>query len=368
MKNPHKITKLPPVWFLRILTKVRELIYRIHSRMVPASIAVFEKTQRFWIAKSLGVACDLNLADIIGEGSRTVDFLAKETNTHPPSLYRLMRALASDGVFLETESKVFVNNSLSKALMEGKGSMKYMIQHQMNKINWDVVNELGYSIKTGNSAAVKVLGTDIFEHLKNSPEKNELYNKAMTNTSDISSSAIVSAYDFSGIKNLVDIGGGEGFLLSVILSQYPKMKGTILDFPHVVESAKANFKKFAVEDRANEIGGDFFVSISERADAYIMKNIIHAFDDPTCIRILQKIKSVMEPKARLLIVDTVIRMDNKPAFGKIFDLQMMIVTSGGKERTKDEFENLLQQSGFSLKRVVDTASPFSIVEAVSIEE
>ncbi len=174
----------------------------------------------------------------------SVEALAKETNTHPHSLYRLMRALASDGVFLEKEPKVFVNTSLSKALMEGKGSMKYMVQHQMNNTNWDVVNELGYSIRTGKSSAVKLFGTDIFEHLKNSPEKNELYNKAMTNTSDIASAAIVSAYDFTGIYKLVDIGGGEGYLLSVILSQFPKMNGIVFDFPHVIKNALKNFEKF----------------------------------------------------------------------------------------------------------------------------
>jgi len=367
MKDSLNIKKLPPVWLIRVLTGIREMIYRVHSRLVPANVAVFEKTQRFWIAKALGIACDLNLADIIGIGSRSVDFLAQETKTHPQSLYRLMRALASDGIFRETEPMVFVNTSLSKALMDGKGSMKYMIQHQMNKTNWDIVNEMGYSVKTGNSSAVKLLGTDIFDHLKNSPEKNKLYNKAMTNTSDISSAAIVSAYDFSGIKKLVDIGGGEGYLLSVILTKYPSMNGIVMDFPHVVESAKENFKKFGIENRAEAIPGDFFETIPAGADAYIMKNILHAFDDPTCIRILQKIKAVMETGARLLIVDTAIRPDNKPSFGKIFDLQMLIATTSGKERTKDEFDILLQQSGFKLKRVVDTVSPFSIVEAVLSE-
>ena len=189
----------------------------------------------------------------------------------------------------------------------------------------------------------------------------------MTNTSDISSAAIVSAYDFSGIKKLVDIGGGEGYLLSVILTKYPGMNGIVMDFPHVVEAATENFKNFGIENRAEAIPGDFFETIPAGADAYIMKNILHAFDDPTCIRILQKIKAVMEPGARLLIVDTVIRPDNKPSFGKIFDLQMLIATTSGKERTKDEFDILLRQSGFKLKRVVDTVSPFSIVEAVLSE-
>lgn len=364
MEDQKTISNLPPVWFLKILSWIRERIYNLHARLVPANVAVFEKTQRFWIAKALGVACDLNIADIIGSGFMSVESLAKETATDAPSLYRLMRALASDGIFREIKPMVFVNTSLSKALMEGKGSMKYMVKQQMNKNNWDIVGELGYSVETGNCSAVKVLGVDIFEHLKNSPEKNELYNKAMTNTSDISAAAVVSAYDFSEIKKLADIGGGEGYLLSVILSKYPSMTGVVMDLPHVVETAIKNFKKFGVDTRAEMLPGDFFETIPDDPDAYIMKNIIHAFDDSTCIFLLKKIREVMKPRNKLLILDAVIRNDNKPSFGKIFDLQMLIGTTGGKERTQTEFENILQQSGLKLKRVVATASPFSIVEAV----
>lgn len=364
MKDEQTFIKLPPVWLFRLMTGLRQMIYKIHSKLVPANVAVFEKAQKFWIAKALGVASDLNLADIIGSGFMSIESLAKETNTDVSSLYRLMRALASDGIFREIKPMVFVNTSLSKALMEGDGSMKYMIKQQMNKINWEIVNELEYSIETGDSAAVKVLGMDIFEHLKNTPEKNDLYNKAMTNTSDISAAAVISAYDFSGIKKLVDVGGGEGYLLSAILTKYSSISGIVFDFKHVVENSEKNFKKFGIENRVEAIPGDFFKSIPEGGDAYMMKNIIHAFDDNTCVNLLNKVREVMEPKSRLLILDAVIRMDNKPSFGKLFDLQMLLGTRGGKERTEKEFNAILQESGFELKRIVDTVSPFSIVEAV----
>ncbi|MEZ5195751.1 MAG: methyltransferase [Bacteroidales bacterium] len=364
MKDELTFIKLPPVWLFRLMSGLRQMINTIHYKLVPANVAVFEKAQKFWIAKALGVACELNLADIIGSGFMSIDSLARETGTDRSALYRLMRALASDGIFREIKPMVFVNTPESKALMEGNGSMKYMIRQQMNRTNWEIVNELGYSIETGNSGAIKVLGTDIFDHLRNSPEKNELYNKAMTNTSDISAAAVISAYDFSGIKKMIDIGGGEGYLLSAILSKYPSMQGVVFDFKHVVETADKNFKIFGIENRAETAHGNFFETIPAGGDAYMMKNIIHAFDDPTCINLLNKVREAMMPDSRLLILDAVIRMDNKPSFGKIFDLQMLLGTKGGKERTENEFDVLLQQSGFQLKRIVDTVSPFSIVEAV----
>ncbi len=200
MKNQKNIAKFPPVWIFKILSGLRRFLNNLYYRLVPANVAVFEKAQRFWIAKALGVACELNLADIVGSESKTINEIANKAETLPQPLYRLMRALASDGVFKETKKQVFINTPLSNALMDGKGSMKYMIQHQLNETNWEIINELSYSVKTGESAALKLLGTDIFGHLQKHPGKNELYNKAMTNTSDISSAAFVAAYDFSGIK------------------------------------------------------------------------------------------------------------------------------------------------------------------------
>ena len=365
MKNQKDIPKFPPVWIFKILSGFRGVLNNLFYRLVPANVAVFEKAQRFWIAKALGVACELNIADIIGSESKTINEIAKKAGTLPEPLYRLMRALASDGVFKETGKRIFINTQLSKALMEGKGSMKYMIQHQLNETNWEIINELSYSVRTGKSAAFKLLGTDIFDHLQKHPEKNELYNKAMTNTSDISSAAFVSAYDFSGIKKLIDIGGGEGYLLSIILKKYPKMQGVVFDLPHVVKAANRNFEKFGIENRAEIEAGNFFDRIPAGGDAYILKNILHAFDDETCVQILKSIKASITPAGKLLIVETVINEDNKPAYGKIFDLQMLLVTDGGKERTYKEFETIFNEAGFKLSRVVETVSPFSIVEGIA---
>jgi hypothetical protein len=363
MKDNIDSPKFPPMWLFNLLTGFRRFLYNLYYRLIPANVAVFEKAQGFWIAKAIGIACELDIAGFIGSGSRSVEEIAEKTGTLPQPLYRLMRALASDGIFRETEHGVFKNTPLSDALTDRKGSMRYMIQHQLGETNMQMITHLLYSLKTDKSVAGKLYGTDIFEYLKMNPEKNKLYNKAMTNTSDIFSEVLVAYYSFSGIKKLIDIGGGEGLLLSRVLATYPEMTGIVFDLPHVVKTAPDVFAKFGVSNRAEAMEGDIFEKIPEGGDAYIMKNILHVFDDETCVRILKNIRASMPPNGKLLIVETVISEDNKPEFGKLFDLQMLIGTEGGKERTKKEFEKILDEAEFRLNRIVYTVSPFSIIEA-----
>jgi len=329
-------------------------------------MAVFEKTQGFWIAKAIGVACELNLSEIIGSNKKTIEEIAKQSNTNSSALYRLMRALASEGVFKEVSPKVFVNNNFSNALIEGPGNLKNMILHQTSKSNWELINELKYSVISNTNAAQKLFGSDIFTHLENTPEKNKMYNKAMSETSGLSSAAIVSAYSFKEIHTLADIGGGEGALLYTILQKHPSLQGVLFDLPHVVKTAEKIAERFKVEDRVKIIPGSFFETGLPKADAYLMKNILHAFDDETCVSLLQSIGKAMNTTGKILIVESVINEDNKPAFGKLFDLQMLIGSENGRERTENEFRTIFEKGGFRLTRVVKTVAPFSIIEGVKI--
>ncbi|MBM3436198.1 MAG: methyltransferase domain-containing protein, partial [Bacteroidetes bacterium] len=312
------------------------------------------------------LACELNLADILRNRPKTIEEIANESETHPASLYRLMRALAGEGIFRELRGKTFANTKLSLALTDDAGSMKFMIQHQLNDTNWDMIGKLQFSVATKKNAAREVLGTDIFDHLSRHPDKNELYNKAMTNTSDLSGAAILSAYSFRNLKKIADIGGGEGHLLANILKKYPKSQGILFDFDHVVASAAETFKRTGTAGRVQITGGNFFETVPSGCDAYIMKNILHAFDDLTCIMLLKNIHQNTLPGTRLLIIEAVIGEINKPQFGKLFDLQMLLGTDGGKERTKSEFITIIEEAGFRFKRVISTVSPFSIVEAVKM--
>jgi hypothetical protein len=364
MKKEIKIPRFPPARVVKFTDSIKNFLMRTARKMGPKSMAIFELSQGIWIARAIGVAVELELADKLSDGPKTAAELAGLTETNPENLYRLLRALASYGIFREKSNKTFFMTPLANGMKSGKGSMKNMIIHQHNTVNWQMVGEMNYCIKTGKDVAVKILGMDIFEHLKRNPDKNRLYNLAMTETSEIASATVLSAYNFSRQKRLVDIGGGHGYLLSIILYRYPKLEGILFDLPHVVEGAKETIEKLGVENRVSIVPGDFFKAVPEGADTYILKCIIHAFDDEKCIALLKNIHLAMTDAGKLLMVEVVIPEDNSPSFGKIFDLQMLIGAPGGKERTRKEFEDILSRAGFKLKRVVPTVSHFSIIEAV----
>jgi len=361
MNDQKKLNRIPPVWVFSITNNLRYFFKKIYYSFVPASVAVFEKSQGFWIAKAISVACELNLAEIIDKEEKTVEEIAKQSNTDASALYRLMRALASEGVFKETKPKTFKNNKFSNALIEGPGNFKNMIMQQLNETNWEIINGLKYSVTSGTNAAQKILGSNIFTHLENTPEKNELYNNAMSETSLLSSAAIVSAYNFKGGDTLVDLGGGDGTLLFNILQKHHQFNGILFDLPHVVQSANEPAKKFGMENRVQIIPGSFFDTEIPEADTYILKNILHVFDDETSIRLLKSVRAAMSEKGKILIIEAVISEDNKPAFGKIFDLQMLLGSVSGRERTENEFRNIFTQAGFNLSKVVKTVSPLCIV-------
>ena len=354
--------KIPPVWFVSIINRFRFFLKQLYYRFTPPNMAVFEKSQGFWLAKALGVSCELNLAEIIGNREMNVEEIARQAGADPKALYRLMRALAGECVFKETKPGLFKNTKLSYALQEAPGNPKHMILHQMNELNWMLVSELKDSVITGKNSAHKVFGTDIFTHLENSPEKNELYNKAMTATIGLLIDAVTSAYSFKGIDTLADIGGGEGTFLFKLMQKTPGIKGILFDLPHVVETAGNIAKEYGVADRVEIIPGSFFDKDIPKADAYLMKNILHIFDDETCGLLLQRINKVMVPEGKILILETVIKSDNKPSFGKMFDLEMLLGTKNGKERTEEEFRQLFEKAGFTNFRVLKTVSPFSIIE------
>lgn len=364
MNNQQKLNPVPPVWVFTISNKLRGIIKKLYYAFVPANMAVFEKSQGFWIAKAISVACELDLAEIIAEEKKSVEEIAKEAGVNNAALYRLMRALAGEGIFKETEPKVFKNSNLSKALMQQPGNLKYMIMHQLNKTNWEVVNEMKYSVITGKNAAQRLFGSDIFTHLENTPDKNALYNKAMTETSRLSSASIATAYSFHNIDTLTDLGGGEGMLLYTILEKNTTLKGILFDLPHVVTNANQLAETYGVKDRVQIISGSFFKDTLPVSNAYILKNILHAFDDATCVTLLKSIHKSMPEKGKILVIEAVISENNKAEFGKMFDLQMLIGTKDGKERTEKEFRKIFESAGFSLRRVIKTVSPFCIVEGV----
>jgi len=352
----------PPPFIYKSFENFRYSLVRFSRRLTISGVAIFDKVQSFYTAKAIGVAANLNIAELLKNGALPISTLAEQTGTHEESLYRLMRLLASQGIFKEKKNRIFAQNRLSKTLLDQQESMRHMIIHQVNTVNWKLFDELEYSVRTGIPAATKVIGTDIFKYMEENPEKNALYKSAMSNTSMMLSFAVTSVYSFKGKKCIVDIGGGEGVLLSVILCKNKQCTGKVFDLPHVVNGAAATIKKYGLEDRMEMVPGSFYDSIPENGDVYLMKNILHFMGDQDCIDLLVKIKNAMSVKSKIVIIEPIIENNNRYSFAKLYDIQMLLGCTNGKERTKIEYNNLAQKSGLKLNRIIRTVSPFSLIE------
>jgi hypothetical protein len=312
--------------------------------------------------KSICVAAKLGIADLLAENPQTADELAARTETHAPSLYRLLRTLASVGIFAETAGQKFELTPIADLLREcAPNSMRDFAIMMGEDWLWTAWGELMYSVKTGEVAHEKVQGMSSFEFFAQNENAGKVFNRAMTNFSLSVIPAIVEAYDFSHVGRLVDIAGGHGVLLAGILNANPQMQGVLFDLPFVIEGAGELLEKEGVGHRIELASGDFFQSVPAGADAYMMKHIIHDWDDRNSIKILKNIRAAMNENGKVLIIEMVIPEGNVPSPSKAIDI-LMLVMEGGKERTKDEYRRLLEASGFRLTRIVLTKSPYSVIE------
>lgn len=319
-----------------------------------------------WVSMAVSVAAKLRLADKLAAGPKTADELAAETNTHAPSLYRLLRALASVGVFASDEAGRFTLTPVGELLRTGvPGSMRGVADYCGAMWSWRAWEAAETSVRTGRTAFNEVFGEGCFDYLGKHPDESAAFNEGMTGFSAVEADAVAAAYDFGSFGTLVDVGGGHGHLLATILKKTPKLRGVVFDAPHVVAGAAPLLKEMGVADRCTAEGGDFFKSVPAGGDAYILKHIIHDWNDADCGRILRNVRAVSKPGTKLLLVELVIPPGDDPHPGKILDLEMLIVASG-KERTEAEYARLVADAGFRLTRVVPTQSPASVVEAEAV--
>jgi hypothetical protein len=315
------------------------------------------------MTQALAVAAELKIADALAERPQSIAELAAATGTHERALYRILRSLASIGIFTETETQVFANTPYSEPLRsDAPNSMRNGAIFMGADWHWKVWGDTLYSVKTGKPAWGQAHGEEVFNYFSENPEHAAIFNDAMTDMSMGTATPVVEAYDFSGIETLADIAGGHGYLLAQILKTNENLKGVLFDMPQVIEGAPALLEREAVKDRVETVAGDFFASVPS-ADAYIMKHIIHDWDDERCVTILKNIHAAMNGDGKLLIVEAVVPEGNEPHYSKLLDLEML-VSPGGAERTAEEYRELLASAGFELTRIVPTKSPFSIVEAV----
>jgi hypothetical protein len=309
-------------------------------------------------AQAIHVAAKLGLADLLGEQPRSVDHLATVTGTHGPTLRRLLKALTSLGVFSETVAGEFENTPLSETLRKDhpESIRPWAIMLGADFV-WRAWGELNETITNGKPAFDRIFGTSFFDYLTANPRDAAIFNAAMAAGSSTSVSSVLAAYDFSPFERVVDVGGGHGALLQGILSANPTAHGLLYDLPAVV--AGAQLQKEPIRRRCEVLGGDFFKSVPDGADAYVLKGIIHDWNDEDALKILKNCRRAIRSDGKLLLLETVLQPSSVPARA-LMDLFMLVLVNG-RERTEDDFRTLLQDAGFSLVRVIPTPS-FSIVE------
>ncbi|MGB3694298.1 MAG: methyltransferase [Spirulinaceae cyanobacterium] len=333
------------------------------SPQMPPQAKMMQMVTGCWLSQCIYVAAKLNLADLLKDGSRSCDNLAEATGTNSNSLYRLLRALASVDIFAETEPGHFQLTPLAATLQSDSSNSLKSFALLIGGEGYQMWGELPYSVETGKEAYTKQRGMPLFAYYQENPQAAAIFNQAMTNLSALEQAAVVEAYDFTGINKLVDVAGGCGSQLATILQAYPQMQGILLDLPKVIAPAEAFLTEKAVSDRTQLVPGNFFEEIPSGGDAYLLKHIIHDWEDPQALTILQRCYQAMPEGGRLLIIEEIIPPDNQPSTTKFWDLTMLIMC-GGKERTAQEYQQLLKAANFALNRIVPTKSNVSVIEAV----
>lgn len=326
---------------------------------------VFNLALAYLASRGLHVATELGIADLLKDGPKSTEELARTTGAHQQSLYRLLRMLAAHGVFAEDPPEHFRLTPMAAVLQVGVAGSVYDSVRMIGDMAgdgswWTAVGHLRHSVMTGEPGFNYVHGTGFFDYLGKHPEADTWFDRGLANFATAENPAIVSCYDFGQFRRIVDVGGGQGGFLTEVLKAFPSVTGMLYDRPQVVQEP-AYLKAAGLMTRCDVAGGDFFQSIPKGGDVYVLKRILHDWNDEQCVQILRVCREAMEANARLLVVDAVVPPGNDPHPGKIMDMLMMVLLEG-QERTEQEFATLYQRAGLKLTRVIPTPSVLSIVE------
>jgi ubiquinone/menaquinone biosynthesis C-methylase UbiE len=306
----------------------------------------------YWTSISIHVAAKLKIADLMKDGPKSTDQLAQATHTQPQALYRLLRALSSVEIFSEDAQGRFSLTPMAECLLDVHGSQR-AVALMMGDEHFRTWGELLYSVQTGKPAFDHIYGKPVFDWLSEHPDQAKIFDAAMTGFHGPETQAMIDAYDYTGIGTLVDIGGGNGTVLSAVLKKYPALQGILYDLPGVIDRAKKHLADAGLAVRCQTIAGSFFEAAPSGGDAYQMRHIIHDWTDEQCHTILSHIRKVIPKHGKLLVIEMVIKPRNEPQPAKWLDLNMMVIP-GGKERTEAEYRDMYAKTGFHLERIVPT--------------
>lgn len=319
----------------------------------------------YWLSQLVFVAAQLGVADALAQGPLALEALAGRVGAHAPSLRRVLRALASRGIFRETPAGRWKLTPLAATLRsDAPGSLRDFSRMIVEHYHWRAWGGLLRGVRTGERPFDHVHGRPFFDWLRAEPEHERLFAASIASISRSDDDAVARAYDFGALRTLVDVGGAHGHLLGTILRRYRRLHGILFDQPQVVRAAaKTGFLR-GVAGRCELRSGSFFESVPDGADGYLMKYIVHDWDDADALRILRACRKAMAPGGRVLLVEHVLRPGNAPDFGKLLDANMLVLL-GGRERTREEFRELFARAALRLRRSVPTEGPLHVLEAVS---
>lgn len=313
-----------------------------------------------WIAQGVYTVAKLDIAELLTDGTKNIEHLASATNSDEENLYRLLRLLSSRGIFKEGPTRNFSNTN-SSALLASKHpqSLRALILWYSSEISRTFA-KLENCVRSGTPAFELTYQKPVFEYFRDHPNTAKLFNVAMQEKSRAVVASCIQAYDFGKFSTVYDIGGGTGYFLFSLLKKNPKMRGLLFEQPNVITDAKPHLEEFG--ERCGMIAGDFFKAVPPDGEAYILKSVIHDWDDENAIKILRKCNTAMRKEAKLFIIEPLMASSNEKDYAKCMDVLMMAVT-GGKERDEFDFRYLLQQAGFKIDAIVHTDTEFAIIQA-----
>ncbi len=316
-----------------------------------------------WATQAVATAARLGIPDLLAQGPREAREAAGELELDAGATYRLMRALASLGVLERRADGRFANTAIGERLRSDvPGTFRDAFIAETDSVHWRSWEKVADAVRTERPRPQEVFGLAAFDYYTQNLAEGEQFGKAMRNISRFAAAAVLEAYDFSGVRTVMDVGGGSGSLALAILEKHPDMKGAIFDLAYIEPQAKHAIQAAGAASRCRFESGDFFQAVPEGADLHMLKFILHDWTDEECVRILRVCRESLEPGGRLLIVEMLVPEEIGPAFVTLMDLNMLVVT-GGRERTAKEYEKVLSDAGFEMTRVIPTKSPFSLIEA-----
>ena len=315
-----------------------------------------------WATQAVATAARLGIPDLLASGARTANEVASEAGADAAAAYRLLRALASLGVVERRADGRFANTAVGDRLRaDVPGTFQDAFIAETDSVHWRSWEKVADAVRTGRPQPKEVFGLAAFDYYTQNLSEGEQFGKSMRNISRFAAGAVLEAYDFSGVRTIMDVGGGNGSLALAILDKHPEMQGKVLDLPYIEPQAKLGIQAAGEAHRCRFESGDFFQAVPKGADLHVLKFILHDWTDEECVQILKSCREALPPGGKVLIVEMLVPEEIRPDFVMLMDLNMLVMT-GGRERTAKEFEKVLNAAGFAMTRVIPTASPFALVE------